>query len=169
MFSLIVTFYLTKTENRTKKSLTALTLLLWAKVLFWPKKANFLQKNADISKIKRILVLKGIFYETKYECLLTCPPRLGLKNKDLKCNVRKINIKWILLNQLKWILDKVFRTLCHQYQPKQHNLGVGFSLPAQASFFLICMGDRAGGGHPCPSCQGLKHLPHTVFLLWYHH
>ena len=30
------------------------------------KKADFLQKNADISKTKRVLVLKGKFSETKY-------------------------------------------------------------------------------------------------------
>ena len=52
--SLITTFYLTKTGNRTKKSLTI-----------------FLQKNADISKIKGMLVLKGIFSETKYKCVLS--------------------------------------------------------------------------------------------------
>ena len=53
MFSVKVTFFLTKTENRTKKSLTQrLTLLLGVKVLFWSKNATFLQKNADISKIR---------------------------------------------------------------------------------------------------------------------
>ena len=40
---------------------TALTLLLWVKVLFSPKKCCFLQKNTDISKITRTLVLKGNF------------------------------------------------------------------------------------------------------------
>ena len=30
----------------------ALTLLLWVQVLFWAKNAIFLQKNAEISKIK---------------------------------------------------------------------------------------------------------------------
>ena len=39
-------------------------MLLWVKVLFLPKNDNFLQKNADISKIKMALVLKGIFSET---------------------------------------------------------------------------------------------------------
>ena len=43
-FSLIVTFYLTKTENRSEKSNTALILLLSVKVLFLPKNADFLQK-----------------------------------------------------------------------------------------------------------------------------
>ena len=42
MFSLIVTFYLTKTENRTKKSLI---------YYFQQKVLNFYKKNADISKI----------------------------------------------------------------------------------------------------------------------
>ena len=37
------------------------------KVLFLPKNANLLQKNTDISRIKWVLVLKGIiFSETKY-------------------------------------------------------------------------------------------------------
>ena len=38
-------------------------------VLFLPKKADFLQKNADISKITEALVLKGIFSETTYVCM----------------------------------------------------------------------------------------------------
>ena len=50
-FLLVLTFYLTKTQNRTKKPLTALTLFLSVKALFLPKKANLLRKNADISKI----------------------------------------------------------------------------------------------------------------------
>ena len=45
---------------------TTLTLLLWVKVLFSQENADFLQKNADISKINRALVLKGIFSETTY-------------------------------------------------------------------------------------------------------
>ena len=32
------------------------------------KTADFLQKNADISKIKMALVLQGIFSETTYVC-----------------------------------------------------------------------------------------------------
>ena len=40
--------------------------------IFWPKNAGFLQKNADISKIKVALVPKVIFSETAYECVLTC-------------------------------------------------------------------------------------------------
>ena len=31
-----------------------------------------MQKNADISKIKGVQALKGIFSETAYGCVLTC-------------------------------------------------------------------------------------------------
>ena len=43
---------------------TVVTLLLWVIVPFLPK-------NADISKIKRALILKGIFSETTNVCVLT--------------------------------------------------------------------------------------------------
>ena len=56
IFSSIVTFYLTKTENRTKKSLTQLSQNCF-KLLFLPKNADFLLKNADISKSKWALIL----------------------------------------------------------------------------------------------------------------
>ena len=59
-FSLTVTFYLTKTANKTKKFLTQ------------SKNADFLLKNADISKFKKkVLVLYGIFSETTNICVLT--------------------------------------------------------------------------------------------------
>ena len=81
IFSLIVICYLTKTENRTKKKTnTAHTLLLWVKVLFLPKNADFLQKNAAISKSKRALVLKDS--ETAYGCVRKClksQPKLELR------------------------------------------------------------------------------------------
>ena len=48
-------------KQNWKISNTALTLLLWVNVL----------KNADIRNIKRNLVLKGIFSETTYVCVLT--------------------------------------------------------------------------------------------------
>ena len=48
-FSLIVTFYLKKTENRNAD---------------FARNADFLQKYADSSKIKGVLVLKGIISET---------------------------------------------------------------------------------------------------------
>ena len=75
--SLTITFYLTKTENRTKKSLTHVwyyILLLWAEVLFFPKIAYFGIKNADIIKIKKALVLKGIISETTLDRLGVTPP-----------------------------------------------------------------------------------------------
>ena len=50
---------------------TTLTLLLWVKVLYLLKNIDFLQKNADISKNKKALVLKGIFSWTTYVCVLT--------------------------------------------------------------------------------------------------
>ena len=70
-FSLAATFYLTKRENKTKICNTALILLLSTRVLCFIKLMIFLQKNVDISKINRVLVLKGIFSETKYSCVLT--------------------------------------------------------------------------------------------------
>ena len=52
-FLLIVTFDLTKGENRTKKFLTF---------------SDILQQNADVS-IFGVLVLKGILSETRYVCV----------------------------------------------------------------------------------------------------
>ena len=57
----------------------------------------------------------------------------------VRSKIRRINLKWILLNQLKLILDELFR-IC---------MRVAFSWPAQASFLLICTGDSAGTGY-CP-------------------
>ena len=48
--------------------------LLWVKVLyllFLPKIPIFCKKNADISKIKSVLVLKDIFSKSAYACVLT--------------------------------------------------------------------------------------------------
>ena len=51
---------------------TALTILLWVKVMLLPKNAYFCKKNADIKgKIKIALALKGIFSKTTYVCVLT--------------------------------------------------------------------------------------------------
>ena len=65
IFSLIVTFYLTKTQNRTK------TIALSKGTVFAKKMLIFLQKNADISKIKGVLVLKGRISKSTYKCLLS--------------------------------------------------------------------------------------------------
>ena len=52
-----------KLKTELKISDTALTLLLWVKVLFLPTIA-FLRKIAAISKIRRVLILEGVFSET---------------------------------------------------------------------------------------------------------
>ena len=72
-FLLIATFYLTKSENRTKKiSNTAVILLVSVKVLILSKMLIFCKnKTAEIHKIKGILALKDIFSETKYLCVPT--------------------------------------------------------------------------------------------------
>ena len=49
-----------------------------------------------------------------------------------------------MLNQLKQILDKLFRILGARYQPTHLYIKVGFSLPAQVLFFFICANDSAG-------------------------
>ena len=54
IFSLIVTFYLTKTKKRT---------IALCKGTILAKKRWFFAKNADIIEFKRALVLKGIFSE----------------------------------------------------------------------------------------------------------
>ena len=51
---------------------TALTLLLWVNILFLPKKCWFFAKIVDISKIKKVLVLKGTFSKNTYVHVLTC-------------------------------------------------------------------------------------------------
>ena len=52
VFSKSNLLYYKNWKQNLKISNTALTLMLWVKVLFWAKNANFLQKKADISKIK---------------------------------------------------------------------------------------------------------------------
>ena len=49
-------------------SYTALTLLLWVKVLLWPKNADFLQKNAGISKIKKAWYSK-VYFSKLHMCV----------------------------------------------------------------------------------------------------
>ena len=63
-FSLTVNFYLTKTASIIKKSNTAPILLIWVMIFFFAK-------NAEIMKIKCVLVLKGISSEIIYICVLT--------------------------------------------------------------------------------------------------
>ena len=45
---------------------TTIILLLWVKILFLPKNPDFLQENANISKIKGVLALKSSFSATSY-------------------------------------------------------------------------------------------------------
>ena len=57
-------------KKELKISNTALALLLLVKVLFLPKNAAFLQRNAGISRIKRALVLKVtfcVYLRTKFQ------------------------------------------------------------------------------------------------------
>ena len=68
----INSFTLQKLKQNQKISNTGLTVLLWVKVLFLSRNVDFLQRNADISKIKRALLLKGILPEATYVCVHTC-------------------------------------------------------------------------------------------------
>ena len=72
MFSLIVTFYLTKTENRTKNLKRSSHTLALSEDTISAKNTDFSRKNGDISKIKRSLVLKGTLSENTCVCVLTC-------------------------------------------------------------------------------------------------
>ena len=59
---LIVTFYLTKTENRTKKSLTQLSYHCFEQRYYYHQKCWFFSEHSEVE----VLVLKGIFCEAKY-------------------------------------------------------------------------------------------------------
>ena len=61
--------YKTWKQNQ-KISNTALMLIVSVKVLFLTKNADFFTKSG-ISKIKKVLVLRGIISKTKYLCVLT--------------------------------------------------------------------------------------------------
>ena len=68
-FFINTNFFLQKLKTELKNlwhrsSTIALTIL----VLFWPKSADFCKRNANINKIKRVLLLKGIFYESTHVC-----------------------------------------------------------------------------------------------------
>ena len=72
--------------------------------------------------------------------------QLSFKNKDLKCKVRRSNLKLILLYHLKQILDELLKILYEGYHLTQLYIRVGFLSPVQALFFLICVGDSMGQG-----------------------
>ena len=70
-----MTFYLTKTENKTKKLLTqhnSHTIALSKDTILAKQRLFLAKKNADISKIKKPLVVKDKFSETAYVCVLVC-------------------------------------------------------------------------------------------------
>ena len=75
-FSFKVTFYLIKTENRTKKIFnTAVTLLLWVKVLFLPKKRWFFAKKCwHQQNWEGLSTERYIFWN--YICMCTYVPNL---------------------------------------------------------------------------------------------
>ena len=64
-FSLIVTFYLTKIADSSHN-------IARSKAAIFSIKRWYFAKNASISKIKSVMVLKGVLYETTYACVLTC-------------------------------------------------------------------------------------------------
>ena len=61
-FSLKVTLNLTKTENRTKKSLTQLSYHCFEQRYYYHQKCWFFSEHSEVE----VLVLKGIFCEAKY-------------------------------------------------------------------------------------------------------
>ena len=58
-------------KQNSNISNTVLIQLLRVKVIFSPKNANFLQKNADINRNKWVLILKGKISKIKHVCALT--------------------------------------------------------------------------------------------------
>ena len=68
IFLLVVTFILQKLKTEPKNLCHSCHTIVLNKVIFLPKSAEFLQKPSDISKIKGVLALKGIFSETICVC-----------------------------------------------------------------------------------------------------
>ena len=48
-----------------------LTIFLWVKIPFFQNNDDLLAKKCWDQQIKSALVLKGVFYETAYLCVLT--------------------------------------------------------------------------------------------------
>ena len=67
------------------------------KVLFSPENAAFLQKNADISEIKEVLVLKGLFcvltYQIEVSSMILSKFRQALERSDLSISVIHTPVK----------------------------------------------------------------------------
>ena len=70
-FSLKVAFHLQKRKTELKILKYSSHTIALSKGIIFAKKRWFFAKNADISKIKKALVLKRIFSETKYVGVLT--------------------------------------------------------------------------------------------------
>ena len=89
-------------KQNQKISKTALALLLWVKVLFLSKNADFCKKrNADVSKIKRALVLNGKFSKTTYVCARGgnnfTPAPIPSTSKRIPKNPIQIRVKYMVL------------------------------------------------------------------------
>ena len=78
--------------------------------------------------------------------------------------VRRINLKWILLNQLKWIPVELFKIFQRQYQPTQLWLRTDFSTPTQVSFFLFVQVIVWAQVITCISCQSQIILYLSIIL-----
>ena len=65
----------------------------------------FCKKHIDISKIKEVLVLRGTFSKTKYECVLL------YKNLRFWCNPNKISTGWGVSNSFPHITKRIPKKL----------------------------------------------------------
>ena len=66
IFSLMGTFYHTKTKNRAQNLKRNSHTIVLSKGNVFSENAEFSKKNADFTKINRVLVLKIIFSDTRY-------------------------------------------------------------------------------------------------------
>ena len=70
--------------------------------------------------------------------------KICLRNKDLKSKVRRISLKWILLKQLKWILEKPISSPGN-ISPGSFTLGWAFhSLPNPHFSWFACVMAKPG-------------------------
>ena len=108
-FSLIVTLKSYKNWKQNQKmSNTALTLLLWVSYCF------FLQKNADVGKIKRALLLKFIFSKTLYVCVIQVSSIILTSFR--RRGAGRVNLKFVL-NLLK---SPLFQVILHVWHIPWH-------------------------------------------------
>ena len=123
-------------------------LLAWSRPHIWNltdsreiRTQNHLAGKWILNHLAKLVCLLVFIHQLSGCGFASCCCHLNQFKVRRKFNVRRINLKWILLNKLKWILDKLQGFLCGQCQPMQLYLNVCFSFPAQASCFLICAGD----------------------------